>query len=100
MVADRDKIKPYGLFGGEGGLPNIHAGRFPDGSEHIIAAEKVPAGTITIQRTSGSGGWGAPRRRDRTRLEWDVLNGYVSIEAAKREYGVTINPDTMKIVDE
>lgn len=100
MVADRDKIRPYGLFGGGGGLPNIHAGRFPDGSEHTIAAEKVPAGTITIQRTSGGGGWGDPRERDRDSLEWDVLNGYVSVEAAKRDYGVTIDPDTMKIIDE
>ena len=98
MVADRDKIKPYGLFGGQGGLPNVHAGRFPDGSEHTISAEKVPAGTI--KRTSGGGGWGDPHKRDHARIEWDVLNGYVSIEAAKRDYGVTINPETMKIVEE
>ena len=88
------------LFGGQGGLPNAHYGKFPDGSQHTIAAEKVPAGTITVQRTSGGGGWGDPAKRDRKLIEWDVLNGYVSIEAAKREYGVTIDPETMKIVED
>ena len=100
IIADRDKIRPYGLFGGQGGLPNAHYGKFPDGSQHTIAAEKVPAGTITVQRTSGGGGWGDPAKRDRKLIEWDVLNGYVSIEAAKREYGVTIDPETMKIVED
>jgi N-methylhydantoinase B/oxoprolinase/acetone carboxylase alpha subunit len=27
----------------------------------------------------------------------DVLNGYVSIETAERDYGVAVNPDTMAL---
>ena len=63
------------------------------------ATEKVPAGTITVQRTSGGGGWGDPRKRDHAKIKWDVLNGYISIEAAKRDYGVIIDPETMEIVE-
>src|SRR5438270_11223778 len=38
----------------------------------------------------GGGGYGDPFERDPTAVLEDVLNGYVSIEAAAREYGVVI----------
>ena len=52
---------------------------------------------VRIQ-TAGGGGWGDPAKRDPAKLEWDVLNGFVSLEGAKEDYGVTIDPKTMKIV--
>jgi len=38
----------------------------------------------------GGGGYGHPFERDTSAVLDDVLNGYVSIEAAAREYGVAI----------
>jgi N-methylhydantoinase B len=38
----------------------------------------------------GGGGYGDPFERDPERVLGDVVNGYVSIEAAEREYGVSI----------
>ena len=38
----------------------------------------------------GGGGYGDPRERDPERVRMDVVNGYVSIEAAARDYGVAV----------
>ncbi len=37
--------------------------------------------------TAGGGGWGDPRRRDRDAIARDIAAGYVSAEAARRDYG-------------
>jgi N-methylhydantoinase B len=39
----------------------------------------------------GGGGYGNPFERDPRAVLEDVLNGYVSIEAAEREYGVVVH---------
>jgi N-methylhydantoinase B len=38
----------------------------------------------------GGGGYGDPRARDPQRVLADGINGYVSLEAAERDYGVVI----------
>jgi N-methylhydantoinase B/oxoprolinase/acetone carboxylase alpha subunit len=40
--------------------------------------------------TPGGGGFGAPAVRDRQAVLLDVVNGYISAEAAEREYGVKV----------
>ena len=47
--------------------------------------------------TAGGGGWGNPLHRDPERVRQDVVDGYVSIESAARDYGVIINPDTLEV---
>ena len=39
---------------------------------------------------SGAGGYGNPFERDPRRVLEDVLDDYVSVDAARREYGVAI----------
>jgi N-methylhydantoinase B len=39
----------------------------------------------------GGGGWGDPRTRDIGSVVHDVRNGYVSVEAAEKEYGVRVD---------
>jgi N-methylhydantoinase B len=41
----------------------------------------------------GGGGWGDPRKRDPQAVLDDVLDGYVSLEGARRDYGVVLTPD-------
>ncbi len=40
--------------------------------------------------TPGGGGYGAPAERDPALLEADVRDGFVSAEAARRDYGKTV----------
>ena len=47
--------------------------------------------------TAGGGGWGDPMERDAARVLDDVLDGFVSPQAARESYGVVINPDTLRV---
>ena len=46
---------------------------------------------------AGGGGYGDPLERELELVERDVLDGYVSTEGALKNYGVVIDPKTMKI---
>ncbi len=88
---DRSKFPPWGLFGGKDGMPG-HGEIFPPGETKPISgtrvAVQVPAGTRVIATNNGGGGWGDPLERELSALEWDLRQGYVSREAAIRDYGV------------
>jgi N-methylhydantoinase B len=43
--------------------------------------------------TNAGGGWGDPRERDPQRVLVDVRDGYVSVAAARRDYGVAVLGD-------
>ncbi|MGE0068449.1 MAG: hydantoinase B/oxoprolinase family protein, partial [Solirubrobacterales bacterium] len=43
--------------------------------------------------TNAGGGWGDPLGRDPERVKTDVRDGYVSIEAAERDFGVVVSGD-------
>ena len=43
---------------------------------------------------AGGGGYGDPLERDLERVETDVREGYVSLEAAEKDYGVIIDSAT------
>ena len=47
--------------------------------------------------TNGGGGFGPPEGRDPERVRKDVGDGLVSIEQARKSYGVAIDPDTLEI---
>jgi N-methylhydantoinase B len=55
-----------------------------------------PGDRITID-AAGGGGYGNPLDRDPEMVERDVIEGYVSIENARGDYGVVVRPETMKI---
>jgi N-methylhydantoinase B len=50
-------------------------------------------GTIWRYITNCAGGWGDPLERDVEAVKRDVRNEYVSIEGAKRDYGVVVKGD-------
>lgn len=54
-------------------------------------------GDVLIQRTAGGCGVGDPRMRNIEEVLSDVLNEYVSLERARSEYGVVIDPATMQV---
>ena len=59
---------------------------FSDGNE-------LARGDVLRLETGGGGGWGHPFDRDSALVLADVLGGYVSRDAAERDYGVVLNGD-------
>jgi N-methylhydantoinase B len=39
-------------------------------------------------RFAGGGGYGDPRAREREAVQEDIRSGYVSADAARRDYGI------------
>ena len=93
VLADRDKIGPWGAFGG-------HSGRIAEyvhvraGVETRLSSkstvELVPGDVISV-RTCGGGGYGPPEERAPERVLRDVLEGKVSVERASEIYKVAID---------
>jgi len=102
VSSDRNKIHPWGVFGGKEAA-NARCLFRQDDQEFQLPSKitrkaKQGEGFRTI--TSGGGGWGSPFERDPEKVRWDVLEGLVSIERARSEYGVAINPETFEIDEE
>ena len=87
---ERTQDPPWGLAGGKPGAVNEAVLIRHDGSEQRLrkatGVQLEPGDRLTFG-TAGGGGWGDPRRRDRRALEADIRSGYVSPEAARRDYG-------------
>ena len=87
---ERTKDPPWGLRGGKPGAVNEAVLVRRDGSEQkLLKATGVPMepGDRLTFRTAGGGGFGDPRARDPAAIADDVAKGYVSAEAARRDYG-------------
>lgn len=89
MLSERTKQPPRGLFGGRpGGRPKFY---LDDGSPaESKGITTVAAGQAMIIRTHGGGGYGPPGERARESLRADLVDGYVTTEVAKTEYGVEV----------
>ena len=87
----------WGLWGGEpGAIGGYSLIRRPGENEfHELYGHRylVPAETEVIARQPGGGGWGDPFERDPEQVRWDVVEDYVSREAARAQYGVVIAED-------
>ena len=57
----------------------------------------IEAGDIYKQETMGGGGFGNPLERDPARVRKDVTDELLSVEKAREDYGVVINPDTIEV---
>jgi N-methylhydantoinase B len=83
-----------GIAGGRDGSPNrftLRVGQ-PDAERVTHTAAMVPlkAGEAYEYAFGGGGGWGDPFLRDPQTVLDDVLDGYVSLEGARRDYGVAL----------
>jgi N-methylhydantoinase B len=98
-LTDRCKFAPYGLFGGKPGAKASTVLRRGDDEIPLHSKEVYDLNTGDVVRfsISGAGGYGEPRARDLDRVVKDVAEGYVSIEGARKDYGVVIDPETMTV---
>jgi N-methylhydantoinase B len=87
---DRAKFPPNGVAGGKPGSRSrfvIHLGGAGERETPASGRYDLRAGERFLLQSAGGGGYGEPRRRDRGALARDIAEGYVSAEAAAREYG-------------
>jgi N-methylhydantoinase B len=95
LFGERGRVPPQGVLGGRPGALNVF--RYPaDGTTRTpplaskLVGLKIKRGERLRLETPGGGGHGPAGERDRAALVRDVALGYVSVEAAARDYGVTI----------
>jgi N-methylhydantoinase B len=83
-----------GIAGGKPGSPNRLIARAGDGQAFEVGEQaqyiEHGAGESYEYHYGGGGGWGDPLARPPERVLDDVLDEYVSIEAARHDYGVVL----------
>lgn len=98
MQAGRFIHPPEGLFGGKPGANAQFLVNEVPGNPYGLT--QLNPGDVMILDTPGGGGYGNPLDREPEMVERDVMEGYVSLERAKEDYGVVINPETRKVDEE
>jgi len=91
---ERTKDAPFGLFGGRPGKANtgvLQPGTPGEKRIGKVVGYPLPKGETWHLSTGGGGGWGDPHQRSYASVLSDVVQGYVSLENARRDYGVVIN---------
>jgi len=98
IQSGRFRYPPEGLFGGKHGAK----ARFLVNGEHgyPYGLTRLDPGDVVTMEAAGGGGYGNPMERDPERVVEDVLNGYVTPDHAREEYGVVFDPDTMQLDEE
>ncbi len=88
-IVDRTKYPAPGLLGGRPGGPGeviLEGGERPNPKAQVALAPHQ----VVHLNPPGGGGYGDPFARDPERVRQDVIGGYVTPEAAAREYGVVV----------
>jgi N-methylhydantoinase B len=107
VTADRVRLGCYGVNGGQAGLPfcvtiDIHG--TPRDLGGLVDGEPVLAGQVVRVLTTGGGGWGDALEREPELVQRDVIEGKVSLAAARDDYGVVLVPaagtDSVRIDEE
>jgi N-methylhydantoinase B len=96
----RQQYPPWGIEGGKPGAAEATLMKLP--TEAVfkpvsVVRHFVPAGTSAVVATAGGGGWGNPLQRDPKLVQQDVVDGFVSMESAARDYGVVVDPQTLEV---
>ncbi|MER8541485.1 hydantoinase B/oxoprolinase family protein [Mesorhizobium sp. M1334] len=84
------------------GRREIIGGPRPDGTwrSPLLSSHKFGPNEAFEFLSTGGGGWGVARSRDPERVREDVIDGYISADAARRDYGVAIDPKTLEILSD
>lgn len=103
-MSDRQKIAPWGLFGGkEGRKAEVHIKRrgsktwktFVDDSGKTSPSKfsnvPVRSGDEVRIASPAGGGYGNPKKRERYSIEADLRSGWITPGAAKKHYGFSGN---------
>jgi len=93
VTADRVRLGCYGVNGGRAGKPFCVTvdlyGKAKD-LGGLVDGEPLAAGEVLRVVTTGGGGWGDPLEREPELVRGDVIDGKVSLAAARADYGVVL----------
>ncbi len=90
LCCERTKSPPFGLAGGQPGTAAEIVIEGPDGARrrpNSKGAFRIAAESVVDYKAPGSGGYGPTAERAPEKIEQDVIDGYVTAEAAARDYG-------------
>jgi N-methylhydantoinase B len=98
LLGERGKYPPPGANGGGSAMLNrfvyeTDAGEATPPLVSKVTDIRIKRGQKVRLETPGGGGFGDPAARDPERITRDVRLGYVTREAAQRDYGVTVGAD-------
>ncbi|MBW2209058.1 MAG: hydantoinase B/oxoprolinase family protein [Deltaproteobacteria bacterium] len=93
MQSGRYQYPPEGLGGGKDGTLAVFQVNGKSGNPYGLT--QLHLGDVVTMDAAGGGGYGDPLERDPEMVQRDVLEGYVSIEGAKEDYGVVLNEETL-----
>ena len=96
VTADRVRLGCYGLNGGKAGQPFCVTVDLEGEARDLgglVDGEPVLAGQVVRVVTTGGGGWGDPLEREPELVQRDVIEGRVSRECARDDYGVVFSGD-------
>jgi N-methylhydantoinase B len=95
VQAGRFRYPPQGMFGGgPASKAKFLRNRQPADPSGLTFCDR---GDVIEFHSAGGGGYGNPLERDLEAVESDVANGYVSIDCAREDYGVILDPLTLKV---
>ena len=96
MIAERTSVPNWGLDGGQGGGLGAFVIDPAAAQEQRVDSRmgdiELARDQVASIQTAGAGGYGDPRGRPEALVLADVLEGKVSVEAARRDYGVDVDP--------
>ena len=96
---DNCKFPAFGVNGGlagRGGRILLNPGTDRERDLKTMSdGNRLVAGDLVRIMTPGGGGWGAPIERPAAQVRDDVLDGIVSRESARDDYGVVLDGDTL-----
>jgi N-methylhydantoinase B/oxoprolinase/acetone carboxylase alpha subunit len=99
--AERQFDPPKGLFGGHNGRTAKTEVRRADGSVLELPSKftsfKLLPGDVIEFRTACGGGYGDPLERDPEAVARDARDKLVTVESARDDYGVVLDPRTLAL---
>ena len=87
---NKTRFPPKGVAGGRDGTRArfvVRVGTDKEFETPASARFEMKAGERFLLQSAGGGGYGDPRERDRDALQRDIAEGYVTKDAAAKDYG-------------
>jgi N-methylhydantoinase B len=96
IQSGRFRYPSEGLFGGGLGVKAQFLVNGKNGNPYGLT--QLKPGDTVVMDAAGGGGYGPPMERDEGMVLEDVKNGYVSVDRARDDYGVVIDPQTLQLM--
>ena len=93
----------HGYAGGHSGAGNYcildYGGPSERKETELVFLYPSKPGEVIFFQSGGAGGWGPPLEREPNKVLEDVRSELVSVEAARRDYGVVIDLENMEVLE-